>query len=196
MARIGLLRIGDDPHDVRLQKEALAPLCSDIVEEPASRRRLVQNRPELLAALAKVGSDDMLVVTRTRSLAQHTDDGLAVLIDIVDRGITVKVLTGIAAGEYTRDSLALDLFRELTLLRREFRSQRVKAGITSARKRGKHHGRPRTISDESRLEIKRRHEHGESIRAIAKDVGASIGTVHKVLSHRINRGNRIYSAKS
>lgn len=104
MARIGPLRIGDDPDEVRLQREALTPLCSDIVEEPASRRQHVQNRPELLAALTMVGSDDMLVVSRARSLAQRTDDGLAVLIDVVDRGFTIKVLTGIAAGEHTRYS--------------------------------------------------------------------------------------------
>ncbi|UUX60556.1 recombinase family protein [Glutamicibacter halophytocola] len=133
MARIGLLRIGDDPDDVRLQREALTPICSDIVEEPASCRRLVQNRPELLTALTKVGTDDMLVVTRARTLAQHADDGLAVLIDIIDRGITVKVLTGIAAGEHTWRSPALGSIRELTRVRHEIQVQRIRAGITAAR---------------------------------------------------------------
>ncbi|KSU67851.1 recombinase family protein [Arthrobacter sp. NIO-1057] len=191
MARIGLLRIGDDPDDVRLQREALTPLCSDIVEEPVSRRRRVQNRPELLTALTKVGPDDMLVVTRARSLAQHTDDGVGVLTDIVDRGITVKVLTGIAAGEFTRNSPALNLFRELTLLRQEFRSQRVKAGIAAARERGRKHGRPVSIDEDMKCTIKLRHAAGDSMRAIAQEVGVSIGSVHGVLRKGMTRDARL-----
>ncbi|MFB9667528.1 recombinase family protein [Glutamicibacter nicotianae] len=181
MARIGLLRIGDDPDDARLQREALAPHCSDIVGEPASRRRLVQNRPELLTALAKVGSDDMLVVSRARRLAQHTDDGLAVLIDIIDRGITVKVLNGIAAGEHTLRSPALDFVRELTRVRHEIQVQQIRAGITAARERGRTHGRPVSIDEEMKRTIRLRHSAGNSMRAIAQEVGVSVGSVHGVL---------------
>lgn len=185
MARIGLLRIGDDPDDVRLQREALTPLCSDVVEEPASRRRLVQNRPELLTALAKVGTDDMLVVTRARSLPQHTDDGLAVLIDIIDRGTSVKVLTGIAAGEHTRHSPALDFFRELTLVRHEIQSQHIRAGITAARGRGKQHGRPVSIDEDLKHTIRLQHARGNSMRAISQELGVSVGSVHGVLSNNM-----------
>lgn len=104
MALIGLVRVGKDPDEVRAQRELLEPICPRIFEERASRRRLVRNRPELLAALAAIGDDDMLVVTRARCLAQRMDHGFEVLLDLVDHGVAVKVLSSVAAGEHTADS--------------------------------------------------------------------------------------------
>ena len=119
MALIGLIRVGTDPQDARLQRQALEPICSRIVEETASRRRLIKNRPGLLAAVAEVGDGDALTVTHARSLSTSMVDGLETLLDLVDRGVAVKVLKGLAAGEHTGDSEFLDDVRELTRRRRE-----------------------------------------------------------------------------
>ena len=101
MALIGLVRVGADPQDAKLQRQALEPICSLLFEETASRRRLIKNRPGLLAAVAEVGDGDALTVTRARSLSTSMVDGLETLLDLVDRGVTVKVLKGLAAARTT-----------------------------------------------------------------------------------------------
>lgn len=187
MALIGLVRVGTDPQDVKLQRQALEPICSRIVEETASRRRLITNRPGLLAAVAEVGDGDALTVTRARSLSTSMVDGLETLLDLVDRGVAVKVLEGLVAGEHTGDSELLADIRELRQLRRELQSSRIRAGIQTAREHGGSHGRPRSHSDETQREIRMRRDRGESLRSIAGRVGVSIGTAHRVLARHAPR---------
>lgn len=184
MTLIGLVRVGADPQDVRLQRQALEPICARIVEETASPRRLIKNRPGLLAAVAEVGDGDVLTVTRARSLSTSMVDGLETLLDLVDRGVAVKVLEGLVAGEHTGDSELLVDIRELRQLRRELQSSRIRAGIQTAREHGVSHGRPRSNSDETQREIRMRRDRGESLRSIAGRVGVSIGTAHRVLARQ------------
>jgi len=193
MALIGLIRVGTDPQDARLQRQALKPICSRLVEETASRRRLIKNRPGLLAAVAEVGDGDALTVTHARSLSTSMVDGLETLLDLVDRGVAVKVLKGLAAGEHTGDSEFLDDVRELTRLRRELQSARIPAGIRATRQRGTSYGRPRMIGDDVKFKITTRRAQGESIRAIAEAVGVSVGSVHRILSVPTRGLRRIHS---
>ena len=65
-------------------------------------------------------------------------DGLETLLDLVDRGVAVKVLEGLVAGEHTGDSELLADIRELRQLRRELQSSRIRAGIQTAREHGDH----------------------------------------------------------
>lgn len=183
VAFIGLVRVADDPRDVARQHHALDPICTRVFEETASRRRLIKNRPQLLAAMGYLGPDDVLVVTKANHLAQSMIDGFDVLNDLFERGIAVKVLEGIAAGDHNERSLILDAGRDITTDRRGNLSWCIKAGLEAARDRGVVGGRPRVIDDDERAVIIARREKGESIRTIAKSLGISAGTVHKVLAN-------------
>lgn len=158
----------------------MAPQCSDIIGELASRRRLVQNRPELLTALAKVGSDDMLGVSRARSLARtpmmaSPSSSTSLTAESPSRSSTAS------PPENTHCATALDFVHELTRVRHEIQVQQIRAGITAARERGRKHGRPVSIDEEMKRTIWLRHSAGNSIRAIAQEVGVSVGSLHGVL---------------
>lgn len=129
MTLIGLVRVTGDAHDVDRQLELLNPICARVFEEKASRRRLIKNRPQLLAALDHLRPGDMLVVTTTKHLAQSMLEGLDVLNDLIEQGEAVKVLEGIAAGDHTERSPFLDQGRDIAELRRRLLSQRIKAGL-------------------------------------------------------------------
>ncbi len=60
-------------------------------------------------------------------------------------------------------------------------SQRVKAGLETARAKGKRLGRPRAAIDEARISVLRRE--GVSMRGIATKLGCSAAYVHKTLSN-------------
>jgi len=181
MVSIGLVRLTGDAREAEVQHEALDPICSQVFEEASTRRRVIENRPELLAVLNDASSEDQIVVTKVRYLAQSMADGLEVLVDLVDRGVAVRVLGGAAAGEHSEPSFCLDQCREIAETPRSIRSDRIKAGLRAARADGSTLGRPALIDNASYNDMVTRREQGESIRSIAQAVGVSVGTVHNVL---------------
>lgn len=64
------------------------------------------------------------------------------LTDLFARGIAVKVLEGIAAGEHTERNLILDLALALAEDRRRDIVRKTRNGLDAARKRGRTGGGP------------------------------------------------------
>jgi DNA invertase Pin-like site-specific DNA recombinase len=102
--------------------------------------------------------------------------------DLFQRGVGVKVLDGIAAGEHTERSLILDLALALAEDRRRDIVRKTKNGLDAARKHGRVGGRRPVVDDDKRAAILARRERGESIRTIAAGVNVSVGVVHKTLA--------------
>lgn len=182
MALVGLVRVSTKGQEVARQHDALDPICVKVFEEKVSGKLAVDNRPGLKAALDYLRPDDMLTVQEVDRLGRNLLEGLIVLTDLFERGIKVKVLDGIAAGEHTERSLILDLALALAEDRRRDISAKTKNGLDAARRRGKVGGRPKVIDDDKEAAIMARRTRGESIREIARGTGVSVGTVHKVLT--------------
>lgn len=184
MTLIGLVRVTSNTREVELQHNALQATCSRVHEEPAAQTRLIQNRPHLLAALNDINDGDLLVLTRVRFLARTSIDGLGALIDLVDRGIAVRVLGGMGAGDHSEPSFFLTQCREIADLRQNLWTDRIKAELKASQESGSPVGRPRLVTHAQRNEIITRRGRRESIRSIALAVEVSVGTVHNVLTQR------------
>lgn len=182
MALVGLVRVSTKGQDTARQHDALDPICVKVFEEKVSGKLAVKDRPGLNAALEYLRDGDMLAVQEVDRLGRNLLEGLIVLNELFERGISVKVLDGIAAGEHTERSLILDLALALAEDRRRDISRKTKNGLDAARKRGKVGGRPRVIDDDKRAIILSRREKGESIRVIARVLDVSVGSVHAVLA--------------
>lgn len=184
MALIGLVRVSTKGQDVARQHDALDPICIKVFEEKVSGKLAVDRRPGLKAALDYLRTDDMLTVQEVDRLGRNLLEGLITLTDLFERGISVKVLDGIAAGEHTERSLILDLALALAEDRRRDISTKTKNGLDAARRRGKVGGRPKVIDSDKEAAIMARRSKGESIREIARGTGISVGAVHRVLAAR------------
>lgn len=182
MALVGLVRVSTKGQDTARQHDALDPICVKVFEEKVSGKLAIADRPGLVAALEYLRPGDMLAVQEVDRLGRNLLEGLIVLTDLFERGVSVKVLEGIAAGEHTERSLILDLALALAEDRRRDISRKTKNGLDAARNRGKVGGRPRVIDDDRRAVILARREKGESIRVIARVLDVSVGTVHAVLA--------------
>lgn len=181
MALVGLVRVSTKGQDTARQHDVLDPICVKVFEEKVSGKLAIKDRPGLTAALDYLRDGDMLTVQEVDRLGRNLLEGLIVLTELFERGISVKVLDGIAAGEHTERSLILDLALALAEDRRRDISRKTKNGLEAARKRGKVGGRPRVIDDDKRAVILARREKGESIRVIARVLDVSVGSVHAVL---------------
>ncbi|MFC4062770.1 recombinase family protein [Planomonospora corallina] len=90
--------------------------------------------------LSYIRDGDMLCVQEVDRLGRNLLEGLIVLNDLFQRGIAVKVLEGIAAGEHTERSLILAL--ALSEDRRRDIVRKTKDGLEAARRRGRVGGSP------------------------------------------------------
>lgn len=181
VAVVGLVRVSSDKQETQRQHDALDKICVRVFEEKVSGKPAVAERPGLKAALEYLRPDGLLAVQEVDQLGRNLLEGLVVLNDLFERGIGVKVLDGIAAGEHTERSLILDLALALAEDRRRDIVRKNRNGLGAARRRGKVGGRPSVIDDDKRAAILARRERDESIREIAAGVGVSVGTVHRVL---------------
>ena len=182
MALIGLVRVSTDKQKTRRQHDALGPICLKVFEERISGKLAVDDRPGLTVALDYLRDGDMLTVQEVDRLGRNLLEGLIVLNDLFQRGIAVKVLDGIAAGEHTERSLILDLALALAEDRRRDIVKKTKNGLDSARAHGRIGGRRPVVDDDKRRVILARRAEGQSIREIAAAVKVSVGVVHKTLN--------------
>lgn len=182
MALVGLVRVSTKPQETARQHDALGPICVKVFEEKISGKLKVEDRPGLSAAIEYIRPDDLLTVQEVDRLGRNLLEGLIVLNDLFSRGIGVKVLEGIAAGEHTERSLILDLALALAEDRRRDIVRKTRDGLESARKRGRVGGRPTVVDEDKRHAILGRRARGQSLREIARGVGIGYATVQKVVS--------------
>lgn len=182
MALVGLVRVSTDKQETRRQHDALEPICVKVFEEKVSGKLAVDDRPGLTAALEYLRPDDLLTVHEVDRLGRNLLEGLLVLNSLFERGIGVKVLDGVAAGEHTERSLILDLALALAEDRRRDISRKTKNGLEAARRRGKVGGRPTVITDDKRAAVLARHAKDQPMREIAAGTGLSVGTVWKIVN--------------
>ncbi|GAA0995475.1 recombinase family protein [Subtercola frigoramans] len=182
MTLIGLVRVSTDKQNTRRQHDALDPICWKVFEEKISGTLATENRPVLLEALSHVRPGDMLTIQEVDRLGRNLLEGLIVLNDLFQRGIAVKVLEGIAAGDHAQRSLILDIALALSEDRHRDIVRKTKNGLEAARRRGHVGGRRPVVDDDKRAAILARRTRGESIRTIATATGVSIGVIHKTIT--------------
>jgi DNA invertase Pin-like site-specific DNA recombinase len=186
MALVGLVRVSTRAQETARQHDALDPICVKVFEEKVSGKLRADERPGLTAALEYLRDDDMLTVQEVDRLGRNLLEGLLVLNDLFQRGIAVKVLEGIAAGEHLERSLILDLALALAEDRRRDIVRKTKNGLDSARTRGNVGGRPTVVDDDKRRAILARRGEQQSLREIARGVGVSLAVVHRIVAEHEN----------
>jgi len=129
VALVGLVRVSTKAQETARQHDALDPICVKVFEEKVSGKLHADDRPGLTAALAYLRDGDMLTVQEVDRLGRNLLEGLIVLFQ---RGIAVKVLEGIAAGEHTERSLVLDLALALAEDRRRDISRKTRNDLDAA----------------------------------------------------------------
>lgn len=146
--QIGYARVskadGSQVHD--LQRDALVAVGVDpdhIYEDAASGRR--DTRPGLDACLKALGRGDTLVVWKLDRLGRDLRHLVNLVGELTKRQIGLKVLAGEGASIDTTTAngrLIFAIFAGLAEFERELIVERTRAGLASARARGRHGGRP------------------------------------------------------
>ncbi len=145
---VGYARVSKDDgsQSTALQRDALLEAGVDeraIYEDRASGAKA--DRPQLEACLRSLREGDTLVVWKLDRLGRSLRHLVTIVEDLTARGVGIKVLTGQGAAIDTTTAsgkLVFGIFAALAEFERELISERTKAGLASARARGRRGGRP------------------------------------------------------
>jgi DNA invertase Pin-like site-specific DNA recombinase len=181
-AVVGYARVSSLQQDHASQVERLkAAGATKVFSE--KRSGLDGERPELARCLDYVREGDTLVVTKLDRLARSTADLYRIVSGLTEKGVAFKVLDDAAVDTSSRTGkLVMGILALIAEFETEIRRERQMEGIARAKAEGRSGGRPRLVTADVELAMRKLRNEGVSIRGIAAQVGFSKATVQKVLA--------------
>src|SRR6185312_9373981 len=140
----------------------------------------------LAACLQALREGDTLVVWKLDRLGSSLRHLVNVVHDLTNRGIALKVLTGQGAAVNTTTSagkLVLGIFASLAEFERDLISERTKAGLASARARGRKGGRrPKMTPAKLRLAMAAMGKPETNVGDLCRELGITRSTLYRHVS--------------
>ena len=178
---IGYARVSTYGQTLNTQLDQLrAAGCSsrNIYREKVTGARA--DRRELLRMLDRLTPGDVVTVTRIDRLARSTFDLFAIVKRIVDAGGQFRSLaepwadTGTSTGR-----LMIAVLGGLADVERDLIRTRTAEGRSRAKARGKHMGRPPSLTAAQQKEATRRRAEGATLQELADSYDRSISTMRR-----------------
>ncbi|MBB1023287.1 recombinase family protein [Dietzia sp. DQ12-76] len=186
---VGYMRVSkaDGSQSTDLQRDALlsAGVETDaLYEDKASGKK--EDRPELASCLKALRSGDTLIVWKLDRLGRDLRHLVNIVHDLTERGVGLKVLTGQGAAIDTTTAsgkLVFGIFAALAEFERELISERTKAGLESARARGRKGGRPYKMTPAKvRLAMASMGQPETNVAALCEELGITRQTLYRHVS--------------
>lgn len=187
--QIGYIRVSkaDGSQTPDLQRDALLAAGvgpAHIYEDRASGR--TDARPGLQAMLKALRPGDALVVWKLDRLGRSLRDLVDLVDDLARRDIGLRVLTGRGAAIDTTlpaGRLVFGIFAALAEFERELISERTRAGLASARARGrKGGGRYRMTPARLRLAMAAMARRDTRVAELCRELGVSRQTLYRYVA--------------
>ena len=165
--KIGYARVSTEEQTLDLQIDALQMAQCDRVFKDEGISAVAANRPGWESALAALEGGDTLVIWKLDRAFRSTVDAILTLDRLRDRGIefqciTMQIETSTPEGrKWYRDTASWAEYE------RELISQRTKAGMAAAKRRGKHIGRPKALTIEQINHAREAIANGETVSGMA-----------------------------
>jgi len=179
MAEIGYVRVSTNEQDTALQRDTLAK-CEKIFEDVISGAE--RNRPGLEECLAYLRKGDTLVVWRLDRLGRSLRDLIDRIAELEARGVGFRSITEQIDTTSSGGKLVFHIFGAMAEFERNLISERTKAGLEAARKRGRKGGRKPKLTDDQREAVKVLYAQKEkSLAEIGEMFGVSKWTIYSVV---------------
>jgi len=176
---VGYARVSTTDQHLDLQTDALqAAGCERLYTDTVSGAKV--DRPGLTAALNTCRPGDTLVVWKLDRLGRSLPHLVETVRDLVARGVGFKSLQESLDTTTSGGKLIFHIFASLAEFERDLIRERTNAGLSAARARGRHGGRPKGVDPKKQkaaLALKKEGTH--SIREICAIVGIARNTYYK-----------------
>ncbi len=183
---VGYMRVSkaDGSQVLDLQRDSLLSAGVDPVhlyEDHASGKR--DDRPGMAAMLKALRKGDTLLVWKLDRLGRDLRHLVNTVHDLAERGVAFRVLTGHGASIDTTKpagKLVFGIFAALAEFERELISERTKAGLASARARGRKGGAPFKMTPAKlRLAMAAMGKPGTVVGQLCKELGVTRQTLYR-----------------
>ena len=181
MAKIGYARVSSISQNLESQIKSLKDAgCVKIFEGKYSGTSK-KNADQITALIDYIRDDDVVVVTRLDRLGRSLKMILQTIEQIHQKQASLKTLDGAldTSNENAISKAMVSLIGVFAQLERDLIFDRTSEGREIARNKGKHMGRPKTISDEKRKQI-RTELKSNSVNALAKKYDVSRTTIQRI----------------
>lgn len=180
--KIGYARVSTHEQDTRLQLDALdAAGCERIYEEKQSGVKT--DRSELQQCLKSLRAGDVLIVWKLDRLGRSLHHLIEVVKDLENRQIGFQSLTESIDTTNPTGKLIFHIFGSLAEFERDLIRERIKAGLTAAKKRGVKFGRPSALNENDKAVALAMFNGGASKIAIARHFTVTRQTIYTLLKN-------------
>jgi DNA invertase Pin-like site-specific DNA recombinase len=155
----------------------------EIYDETISGTKSIDDRKELKRMLKDASSKyfDMVVVFSGCRIARSMTDLVAVMTHLDELGCDIYSHQQGIRTDTSMGRMFFQLMGCLSECEMSIRKDRQMIGIKRAKSQGIKFGRKDVVDEDMELKIVELRHKGKSIRAIAKNVGISVGRTHKVI---------------
>ena len=185
--KIGYARVSTKDQNLSLQIDALQKEgCELIFEEKASGAK--SDRPELRRMIGQLRKGDIVIIWKLDRLGRSLRDLVNLVTEIQDKGAGLKSLNDSIDTTTPQGKLTFHLFAALAEFERDIISERTKAGLESARARGRKGGRPKGLSEQAKnkaIIAETLYREGDfSVKQICQHLDIARSTFYKLLKYR------------
>ncbi len=183
--KIGYARVSTQSQSLNSQIDALKEAgCERIFKEKVSGVKA--ERVELNRMLDMIREGDTIVIYKLDRLARSMRHLVDLVAQIEEKGANLKSLNDAMVDTTTaQGKLVFNIFASIAEFERNLISERTKAGLASAKKRGRVGGRPKGLSKEAkskaRMAASLYKNKDLSVSQICEDIGVSKATLYKYL---------------
>ena len=177
----GYARVSTGQQDPGLQLDALTVAgCARIFTDAVSGK--LDRRPELDKLLEVVLPGDVIVVWRLDRLGRSMKHLIDIIAEVGERGVGFRSLTEAIDTTTASGKLLFHIMGSLAEFERQLIVERTKAGLAAARARGRHGGRPPTMTPQKiRIARDMYDSHEYTVETIASTLGVSRQTIYRHL---------------
>lgn len=181
MAIIGYARVSTNDQNTALQQDALRKHgCERIFEDHLSGAS--NSRPGLIGLLEFIRPGDIVCVWRLDRLGRSLPELIQIVTQLECQQVSFCSLTEKIDTSTPGGQLIFHIFGALAQFEREIIRERVNAGLTAARKRGKIGGRPRALDNDRHAAFSTLVNQGLSQKEICASLNISRATYYRYQS--------------
>ena len=183
---IGYCRVSTEDQNLDMQEQEIEKYADEkglelilYVEKISSRKA---ERQELEHAMKAATNGDLFVVYKLDRLARSTKELYTLTEQLKEKGVEFVSINDSFDTTTPTGKAMFGMLAVFAEFERDIIQQRTKAGLESARKRGRVGGRP-AIDDKVKKHVRALFEAGESATDIAKEYGIGRATVYKIIKN-------------
>nr|WP_281721214.1 recombinase family protein [Nitrosomonas nitrosa] len=180
--KLGYARVSTDEQNLDLQLDALSDAGCDQIFQDSGISGAARQRPGLDAAMSALKKGDTLVIWRFDRLGRSLAHLVEIMSDLESRGCAFKSLSDAIDTTTPGGRLHFHMAGAFAQFERDLISERTKAGLKAAKKRGQHVGRPKKLNRQQIAHARRLVEDGDtSIGEAARLFGVDKSTLWRAL---------------